>query len=277
MCSLSDGLGCPAQGGLLEAREGGADRVGADGLDRCCDGPLGSCGDGKRGEELRCVGIEDVVVDRDLGEAEVDQPRFAIRLDEHVGPSEIAMGNPMRPQDRHLLPDSPHQLVGDLVTLEPVERHAVDHLVGEQHRVGADIDDAAQPWRPNRFIAGHQRHQGFVLDGSPQRREGAIVADVFQSEEPVHPEQQVGRALLGAEHLDEQPGAVGEGREVGRRAACIDLGRVHLLDRQSGVGECCTDRGQRRPSIRTTEREQDRGATRCAERECDEHVRGEAS
>ena len=78
-----------------------------------------------------------------------------------------------------------------------------------------------------------------MLDGSSQRREGALVAELAPPQRSIEPEQQVGAALVGAEGLDEVPLAVGTATEVGRRTA-----RVHTGGREVGEREA-DDRGGR--------------------------------
>ena len=53
--------------------------------------------------------------------------------------------------------------------------------------------------------------EGLVLDRATQRDEGPLVADVLQPEVAVEAEQEIGRALLGAVHLDQDLAAVVEG------------------------------------------------------------------
>ncbi len=106
------------------------------------------------------------------------------------------MCDPVGPEIPDLLPDRVHQFVGDLLVRNAIERRPVDHLVREQHGVRTDIDDAAQPRGADSDVTGEQRDERLVLDRSPQRREGPIVTDVLEAQEPVDPKHQVGGALL---------------------------------------------------------------------------------
>ena len=151
----------------LEARQCVAHRIGTEYVDCGADRPFGTDHDSERREHLCDVGVEDAVGHGHLREPEVDQPRNAVVLHEHVGAAQVAMCGPVVAQQGHLRPDCPHQVVGHVVVGDPVERRPVDHLVGEQHRVVAHVDHTAKSRRSDADVAGHQCDERFVLDRAP--------------------------------------------------------------------------------------------------------------
>ena len=107
--------------------------------------------------------VEHVVAGGELAEAEVDDPRRAVRVDEDVGAPEVPVRDAFAPQDRHLLPDAAEQLVAPRRG-DAVEGLAFDHLVREQQPVGFDRRDGQQVRRAHTAVTRFQREQRFVLD-----------------------------------------------------------------------------------------------------------------
>ena len=82
---------------------------------------------------------------------------------------------------------------------------------------------------------GHHRGQRLPFDRLLEGGRGPGVTDPAEPGEPVAPVQQVGVALVLAEHLDEELLPVGEGGDEGSRAAA-DLGsRDEVDDRHACV------------------------------------------
>ncbi len=259
----------------LQSRQRVSDCVTTDRVDRDAYGPLGPGDHDERSEELRDVGVEDVVGHGELGEAEVDQPRLVIGRDEHVGAAEVSMCDAAVSEDRDLLPDAGHELVGDVRRIHAVDRLTRDRVVREEHRVHSDFDDALHARGADAGVAREQRHECLVLDGSPQRRERPVVADVLQAQEPVGAKEEVRRSLVLAEHLHEDLSAVGQRREVRRGPTRVDVRGPYVGDGEPRSDQRRPDRRQRRSPVGTSEREQHRDATRRAERHCHREARGQ--
>jgi hypothetical protein len=161
-----------------------------------------------------------------------------------------------------LRPDAGEQVIGQLVVGHVGERPGVQGLVGQHH--GAVVDPA-KPEESGRLHAQRGRaqgHQRLVLDAPPQGRERTLVTDVFEPDGPIHAEEQVGAALIGADHLHEAGGAVAEIGEVGGRAPGVDVGGPQPVDRQPCVLQCRTHAGGRRSPIAHAEREEHHQADR---------------
>jgi hypothetical protein len=203
----------------LQEPQGRPHGVDAEHRDRRVDRAVGSDAEGERGEQLRHVGVEAGLGDGHLAEAEVDQPRLVEVVEDDVRAAEVAVRDAVRPQDRHLLPHCVQERVVDRVGVEAVEGPSVDVVVGEEHRVGPDLGDRAQPRRPHADVARLQRRERLVLDRAPQGDEGALVAHVLQAQPAVQAEEEVLRALGGGAHLHHELGAVVDrGEEVARAA-----------------------------------------------------------
>ena len=138
-------------------------------------------------------------------------------------------------------PDRGEHVVGDLGRVEPIERPALDRVVGE------DVAVRARRWRTPAGAACARRGRGgegderLVLDGAAQRGERPLVAEVVGLEPPVEAEQQVGAALVVAERLDEQL----RRRRWRRRSTASIRGRrrrpLELAQRQPDCGEPVDD------------------------------------
>ena len=87
-----------------------------------------------------------------------------------------------------------------------------------------------------------------MLDGALQRLERSLVAEVAGLEAAVEAEQQIGAALVGAERLDEELGAVGIDTEVGRGPAGVDAGPLESAHGQSDGAEPVDDGLRGRPA-----------------------------
>ena len=220
--------------------------IGAEYIDGRTHGPFGPDDDGERRQHLGHVGIENRLVDGHFGEPEVDHPWCSVVFDKDVGTTQVAVRDAVLAQHADLLPRRPHQLIGHRLIGDTVEGVTADHLVGEQHRIAADIDDAAQSRGTHADVAGDQCDQCFVFDRSSQRRERPIVADVLESQKAVGAKQQIRSTLLRSQDLDEDTGAVGKCAEVGRRAPRIDLGRMDFTRWEPGRDERSTDCVDRR-------------------------------
>ncbi len=210
-------------------------------------------------------------------EAEVDHPRPAVGADEDVGPPQVAVGDAVLLERGDLLPRRPHELVGHLVVGERVQRSTVDGVVGEQHRVGADVDHRPHPRRADAHVPGVQRDEGLVLDRAPQVRERPLVAHVAEAQEPPQPEEQVRGPLVRAEHLHEQRTAVdGAGQVRGapheRRPTPAPARpppgrrRPGPPRARRGSGGATADRGRAAPRIRPSPPGRRRGTPRPAAR-----------
>jgi hypothetical protein len=189
------------------------DRRCPDAPDRRGDCPLrphlGGRGDDELGHVLGQAGVGD----GELAEAEVDHPGLAVVVQEHVGQAKVPVRDALVAQQRHLGPDAVEHLVGDRLVRLAVERLPVDGLVGQQHPVGADGGDAAQPRCADAAVAGLEGNERLVLHGPSQRAERPLVADVLEGEPPDDPEHEVRAALVATEGLDEQLLAVGRSGE----------------------------------------------------------------
>jgi hypothetical protein len=159
---------------------------------------------GGRGQQLGDVGGQEERRRRQLAEPEVDQPHRAVRRKEDVGEAQVAMGDAVLPQAAHLLPDRRQHAVGDLVGLQPIEAAPLDGLVGKDERVRLAGGERHQSRRADAKVTRRQCHQRLVLDAAPERREGALVAEVAAVDVAIEAEQQVGAALVLAERLHEQ-------------------------------------------------------------------------
>ena len=170
------------------------------------------------GQQLGHVGVEQGVVDRELGEAEVDAARLPSCRRRRRWP---AAGRGGRCGGRAGRRPAARRPAGrprtDVAVGHRVERRAVDAVVRQHHRVDPDLDDAAQAWRPHADVTGDQRHQRLVLHRPAERGERPVVADVLEAQEAVGAEHEVGRPLGLPEDLDEQLAAVGQRGEVRRR------------------------------------------------------------
>ena len=129
------------------------------------------------------------------------------------------MGESVPAQLTHEEPDRREHLIGDIARIDPVEGLAIDRLVHEDVAVRLRRRDRPQVRRPHADGPCRERDERFVLDGAPQRQERSFVAEVAGEEAAVEAEQQIGAALVRAERLEEQLGAVGLDAEVGRRPA----------------------------------------------------------
>ena len=262
----------PAERLQLEAGQRAGDDVASEHLDRDGDGARRAGDDGEGGEHLGDLGVEQRVVDGELGEAEVDEPRRPLAVDEHVGAAQVAMGDAVTAQQGDLFEHRGHHGVGHGLVRQGVDRGTVDAVVRQQHRVDPDAHDTAHARRVHADVARDQRDERLVLDRALQRGERAIVADVLEPQEPVHPVHQVGRPLGLAEHLHEHALPVLEGREVRGRGPGVDARRLQVAHRQPGVAERLRDRRHRRAPVGTAEGQQHAGADRGAQRDRDHHV-----
>ena len=98
--------------------------------------------------------------------------------------------------------------------------------------MGSAVANGAQRRRAHPQCGRGQGDERFVLDAAPERVERLLVSEVVRLEAAVHAEQLVGAALVGAERLDEQLGAVGADTEVRRRPAGVDPGPLESLHGQ---------------------------------------------
>ncbi len=260
----------------LEQAQRRAHGVGSEDGECSVDRALGADIDRERGEQLRDVAIEERVVDRDIAETEIDEPRRARLVDHDVPSPEVAVGDSVGAQDRDLFPDRAQERVVDgLTRIDLVERLTVDEVVGHEHRIGADLRDRAHPRSAHADVTGLQRRQCFVLHVAAQRPERALVTHVLQPERSEGPVEHVSRTFLGAQHLAVELRAVGAGGHVGARPAAVGLHRLQRDDRQGRGGEAGDDGGVGRVLIRTSERHQHGCAHRAAEREGEEDLGGE--
>ena len=124
--------------------------------------------DAERRQHLGQVGVEQRVVDGELGEAEVDHPRGTVTGHEHVGPAEVTVGDAAVPEEGDLAEHRPHQVVRDRVGIHPVEGRAIEGVVREQHRVEADAHDPAHARGPDADITGDERDERLVFDRAAQ-------------------------------------------------------------------------------------------------------------
>ena len=140
-------------------------------------------------------------------------------VDDDVRAAQVAVRDPVRAQDRDLLPQRAEERVVDVVAVDGVERSCPSTWSNASSIESVPTSAMArQARRAHADVARLQRHERLVLDRAPQRDERPLVADVLQPEVPVDAEQEVGRALVGAAHLDQEPRAVVEGGEEDARA-----------------------------------------------------------
>ena len=158
------------------------------------------------------------------------------------------MGEPVPPQLTHEAPDLGEHGIGHIARVDPVERLAVDRFIGEDVTVRLGRRDGPQAGRPHPDRPRGEGDERFVLDGAPQRQERLLVAEVAGQETAVEAEQQVGAALVGAERLDEQLGAVRFDTEVRRRPASVDSRAIELAQGDPDGGEPVDDGLQARPA-----------------------------
>ena len=144
----------------------------------------------------------------------------------------------------------------ELVGVDAVERAALDRLVGEHEAVRLRGGEGDEPGREDPLVAGGQGDERLVLDRAPQRGERSLVAQLVTADLAVHPEQEVGAALVGSERLDEQRLAVRRGPEVRRRAAGVDAGLLQVGERHADLGQPGRDGGQRRTAGRAAEHDE---------------------
>ena len=111
-----------------------------------------------------------------------------------------------------------------------------------------------------------------MLDRTPQRGERPFVAEVLEAEVPVHPYQQVGTALRGADHLHDHPVARREPSDIVLRGTVVDRTRVERGGFEAPDGERGRDRPGRRMLIGSSEGQEQRRAGRRAEREREERL-----
>ena len=167
------------------------------------------------------------------------------------------MGDAPPVQALDLGPDGREQLVGELRVVDRVERPGVECVVGQNHGSVVDLGEPEERRRPHAEGRRPQRHQSLVLDRAPQRRERPLVAHVLEPHRAVEAEQQVGAALLGADHLHEGGAAVAERGEVRRRAAGVDVGGPQVTHVQPGDLQRRAHAGARRVPVLDTEGQQD--------------------
>ncbi len=241
------------QGPGLQPLGGGDEQVVVHGGPRRRNRTLGPDDDARRGDQLGHIGGQQQVRCGDLAEPEVDHPHPAVVGAEQVGQAQVAVGDAVPTQEAHLLPDLTEHLVGDLLGGDAVERTAGHGVVGQHERVRVGLGHRPHPRRAHPEVAGHQGDERLVLDRSAQRRERPLVAAISPTQGAVHPEQQVGAALVGAERLDEVAAAVGGRAEVRRRPTCVHLRRVEGGERQPDDVETVADRRRRRAPRRRAE------------------------
>ena len=95
------------------------------------DGALRADVQAGRGEQLGDVGGQQQIGGDHLAEPEVDEPHLTTVVEEDVRQPEVAMGEPVPPQLTDEAPDRGEHVIGHLARIDPVERLAVDRLVGE--------------------------------------------------------------------------------------------------------------------------------------------------
>ena len=99
-------------------------------------------------------------------------------------------------RDRHLLPQTAQDLGIETVRVDPVERPAVDQVVGQQVRIppGPAPHTGAVGCAPPRRGPGGRRRD-LVLDGASQGGEGSLVTHVLQADHAVKSAGRAGRPL----------------------------------------------------------------------------------
>ena len=158
-------------------------------------------------------------------------------------------------QPGHARPEPAQQVVGDLPGRDQVQR-ASRHQVHDQQRGAVRRhDDAVHPRRVDARPFGQYADQGLVLDGLPQRGGRPPVAHVLEPNGPVGPVQQVGLALIRAEHLDEQLPPVCGDRHERPRALGRDPRRADRADRQAGRGQRRRDPVRSQPPVGDADRD----------------------
>ena len=255
-------LGGAAQCRHLQAGKRLPTAFGADRLDRRTHGSFGADDHGERGQHLRNVSIEDLVGDSEFGEAEVDQPRHTVVCTKMFARRRSRWA--MRCSRRIAICSQTARINSSVTVVvgDTVERGAVDHLVGEQHRVLADIDDAAEAGGPDADVACDQRNEGLVFDRAAKGGERPIVTDVLQPEEAVDAESRSAARSWPPRTLTNSPVPSVEGGEVRRGSPGVDLGGVDFRDRQTGTAQAGTDGPERRMPIRATEQQEHGGTDR---------------
>ena len=131
-----------------------------------------------------------------------------------------------------------------------------DGLVGQHEPLGSAVATATRRGVRAPASAGHQRHQRLVLDGPAQRRERPLVVQVREAGPAVEAEQEVGAALVLAQGLDEQRGAVRPGGRVrrsspGRRREGLERGQGHAHRGQAGAMASAVGRRDGAPKATT--------------------------
>ena len=159
-------------------------------------------------------------------------------------------------------------LVGQFIGLDPVERSTFDGVVREHERVRLCRHQRPKARCSDTEVAGGEGQERFVLDGSAQRREGPLVAEVVALDPTVDPEQQVGAALVLAEHLDEELVPALGGGEVRRRAASVDAGGMDLGQWKADAGHAGGDGVGGRPSGGCAEGDERGGTGEPADHDC---------
>ena len=132
LASSQLGKGPPGDGQRLQHGHGRHHLVGAQGVDGAVGGPLTADHRGQRDQQLTHVPVQAPVGAGRLGQVEVEQPRFARLVHEHVVTAQVAMGDPPLMETGHLLPHAVEHLVVDVLDVHVVERVPANSLLDEE-------------------------------------------------------------------------------------------------------------------------------------------------
>ena len=181
----------------LQQRHRGGDRLGPEGRHGAGHRPFRTDRQGEGCDELGHVLGEPAGTGRRLGEAEVDEPRVIVVVEQHVGGTKVAVGQLRVAEQGHLVPQLADDVVGDVVRCQLVEPMSVDQLGGQDGGSVAGLTGHHQRRCAHSGPLGQQGQVGLVFDLALGGRERSFVLEMTKGEPSPDPEQQVGVALHG--------------------------------------------------------------------------------
>ncbi|TMK89684.1 MAG: hypothetical protein E6G57_00065 [Actinobacteria bacterium] len=151
---------------------------------------------------------------------------------------------------------------------------AANPLLHEEHLAARSPGRELDVWNTDAGLGGDDSHERLVLGRPLPGHERQLILEAAEGDEPPQAHEQIGTALLAAQHLDEQLLAGVGGDEESGVATATNAHGHEARDFDAGDGQSIVHLGQGGVAARRAQCQVQRGTHRPPDGDARDHVEG---